>query len=78
MEQEQQQVGQGQGQTYGQLMDELTQVMKIFEDPAASLEEQLASYEKGMSLCQNLEGLLKEAEEKVMIINAKGQEQEFD
>ncbi len=64
--------------SYEQLMDELSAVLKIMENAAASLEDQLVNYEKGMKLCQELEDRLKQAEERILVINAQGQEEEFE
>ncbi len=64
--------------TYESLMAELSVVMKTMENSAASLEEQLASYEKGMKLCADLETMLKSAEERISIINKTGAEERFE
>lgn len=65
-------------QSYEALMEELTKVLKVMEDPAANLEDQLNHYEKGMTLCQKMDQILKSAEEKIMLINARGEESEFE
>lgn len=64
--------------SYEQLMEELTGVIKVMENASASLEEQLRQYEKGMELCRELEERLKAAEEKILIINRAGEEEEFE
>lgn len=64
--------------SYEQLMEELSTVLKIMENSATSLEDQLVNYEKGMNLCQELEARLKKAEESILIINRQGQEEDFE
>ena len=64
--------------SYEQLMEQLSTVLKLMEDSATSLEDQLVNYEKGMKLCQELELRLKKAEEKILIINQQGQEETFE
>ena len=66
------------GASYEQLMEELTTVLKLMEDPATSLDSQLIHYEKGMKLCRQLEIRLKEAEEKILLINQQGEEVAFE
>ena len=64
--------------SYEQLMEELSTVLKLMEDSSTSLEDQLVNYEKGMKLCQELELRLKKAEEKILIINQEGLEENFE
>lgn len=64
--------------SYEELMEELSTVLKLMEDSSTSLENQLVNYEKGMKLCQELELRLKKAEEKILIINQDGVEEDFD
>lgn len=64
--------------SYEQLMEELTGVITVMENASASLEEQLAQYERGMELCRKLEDRLKAAEEKILIINRAGEEEAFE
>lgn len=64
--------------SYEQLMEQLSTVLKLMEDSATSLEDQLVNYEKGMKLCQELELRLKKAEDKILIINQQGQEETFE
>lgn len=63
---------------YDELMTELNQVLAAMENAGPSLEDQLANYEKGMKLCQVLEGRLKAAEEKITLINQQGVEETFE
>lgn len=64
--------------TYESLMAELSEVMKTMENTETSLEAQLEGYEKGMTLCTELETMLKAAEERIMIINKAGREERFE
>lgn len=64
--------------TYETLMSELAEVMKTMENSAASLEDQLVNYEKGMRLCRELETMLKAAEDRIAIINQAGAEERFE
>lgn len=64
--------------SYEELMARLSEVLKNMENSATSLEDQLVNYETGMKLCQELEGRLKAAEEKITIINRQGQEETFE
>ncbi|GEM_PF-234167 len=63
---------------YDVFMAELSEIMKHMETPGISLEDQIKSYEKGMELVGVLNGILRNAEEKIMIINNKGQEERFE
>lgn len=64
--------------SYEELMEDLATVLKLMEDSTTSLENQLVNYEKGMKLCQELELRLKKAEEKILIINQEGVEEDFE
>ncbi len=64
--------------SFEKLMDELTAVMKQLENPETTLENQLLGYEKGMALCNELQAILKNAEDRITIINKEGQEEKFE
>lgn len=64
--------------TYESMMEELEKVLKSLEDPKTTLEDQLSGYEKGMKICNELQTILKNAEERITIINKEGQEEKFE
>lgn len=63
---------------YEELMDELSKIVEKMEDPETKLEDQLNSYERGMTLCNKLFSILKSYEDRITIINNEGKEESFE
>lgn len=63
---------------YETLLSELQEIMKKMEDTNISLESQISAYEKGMDLVAKLNAILKDSEERIMLINSKGEEEKFE
>lgn len=63
---------------YEKLMAELNALLKQLENPETTLENQLSGYEKGMALCSELQAILKDAEDRITIINQEGKEDKFE
>ncbi len=62
---------------FEQALAELEQLVERMEQGDLSLEQSLKDFERGIELTRTCQGALKEAEQKVQLLTAKGDQEEL-